>query len=278
MAHYENTKERMVAISAAKDIIESTCQLFLVKEKKIRPHGCSILVKYDSKHYCLSNSHVLNRIKFPEVFFLDKDFNPLLLEGSILFSESITDEKFTNDTYDIAIMELEIGIVNNLTTNGHKFLSLEKAEISVSLLRESVTMIAAFPANKTKFNFKKKKLKFNPLIIRTKPSVKDYSNLGFPKDVHHCVEYPRKSFLEMSTGNRIIAPKPHGISGSGLWILAGTSALDYKPYLIGILSEYHENKSLVFATKIDIYISVMQQVFDIKIQYSGMKVNLTFIQ
>ena len=278
MAKNQYKEKTFVAISAAKDILETTCQLFLIIENKISPHGCSVLVEHNSRYYCLSNSHVLNRIKFPEIFFLGRDFKTVEINGDLFFSEPINNEKNAKDAYDVAIMELPLQLANKLIFNGYKFLSLKKAEQSISLLRENKTMIAAFPANKTKFNFKEKKLKFNPLIVRTIPRVKDYSNHGFPSKFHHVVEYPRKSFRETSTGKKIIASKPYGMSGSGLWILVGESAVDYKPYLIGILTEYDENKSLIFSTKIDLYISVMEQVFDNTIQTLDIQVNLTVVK
>jgi hypothetical protein len=277
MPYYENTPERQVAIECFKSIRVSTCQIFIFENGKLKPHGCSVLLTCSSKYYVLSNSHVLNKLKFTKVFFLDSMCTPILLEGDLFFSEPIIGET-KRDTYDTATMRISFELANELMSNGYQFLELEKAETNVVLLRESVTMIAAYPANTTKLKLSKKQLKFNPLIVRTIPTIKDYQFIDFPSAFHHIVEYPRKSFIETSTKQRRIAPKPHGMSGSGLWILAGESHLNHRPYLIGILSEYDKNRSLIFSTKIDIYISIMQQVFDEKIPYKGIKVQLDIIK
>jgi hypothetical protein len=192
-----------------------------------------------------------------------------------MYSERNSDSNTNSDTFDVGIMELTAQVTDKFLASGYTLLEFNKIETSVNLLRNNVTMIAAYPANKTKFDIKTKDLKFNPLIVRTIPSVKDYSSLGFPKAYHHVIEYPKKSFRETSTEIRMTAAQPHGMSGSGLWILAGESELNYQPFLIGILSEYHENRSLIFSTKIDIYLSIIKQLFDTTLPYAGMNVNLT---
>lgn len=275
MSRYPNTKKRITALASANTILNSTCQLFLVTDIERKPHGCAVLITCNSKYYCLSNSHVLNNIKFPRVYMLSNDNAPILLEGDLMYSERSLNNDTNYDTFDVSITELTPQVKDNFLSSGYTFLEFDKIETSISLLRNNVTMIAAYPANKTKFDIKTKSLKFNPLVVRTIPVVKDYSYLGFPKDYHHIIEYPKKSFRETSTQQRMTAPQPHGMSGSGLWILAGESELDYQPFLIGILSEYHENKSLIFSTKIDLYLSILKQLFDKTLPYDGMNVNLT---
>ena len=179
----------------------------------------------------------------------------LLLEGDIMYTQPDFGIQINNDTFDIGVIELTQKVTKKIKDSSYVFLEYDQLESSVKLLKNNVTMIAAYPATKTKFDNKSNSLKFNPLIIRTIPITKDYSKLGFAKGYHHIVDYPKKSFIESRTGLKMSAPKPHGMSGSGLWILAGNSELDLQPFLIGILSEYHENKSIIFSTKIDLYLS-----------------------
>jgi hypothetical protein len=275
MPKYENTAERIRSLATASTILKSTCQLFLCSYGEIKPHGCAVLFSCNSKFYCLSNSHVLNKIKYPEIFFLHNRIKPFLLEGGIMFSErNLT---ASNDTFDVGIMELAPHVVEKIKDN-HTFLVIDKIEYSVSMLENNVTMIAAYPEENTNFNSETNVLDFNPLIVRTVPFVKDCSSLGFPKLYHHVVKYPKKSFIETSTKETFIAPFPHGMSGSGLWLLTDENEFDYKPVLIGILSEYRHSRSLIFATKIDLFLSIIQQLFDSTLPYSGMNVQLDIIQ
>jgi hypothetical protein len=274
MNSYPNTKKRVTALASANTILNSTCQLFLVTNRAKKPHGCAVLITFNSKYYCLSNSHVLNNIKFPKVYMLNSDNETVLLEGGLMYSERNLDNATNYDTFDVGIMELTAQVKDSFLSSGYTFLKIDKIETSVSMLRNNVTMIAAYPANKTKFDIETKSLKFNPLIVRTIPVIKDYSYLGFPKAYHHIIEYPKKSFRETSTEQRMTASLPHGMSGSGIWILAGESELNYNPFLIGILSEYHENKSLIFSTKIDLYLSIIKQLFDKTLPYDGINVKL----
>jgi len=275
MPEYDNTSEKMRALAAACFILESTCQLFLCSYGEKKPHGCTVLFSYNSKFYCLSNSHVLDRIKYPEVFFLHNRIEPILLEGAIVFSERNLTSR--NDTYDIAVMEVTPQVKVKLLEN-YTFLEIGKMEHSVSMLENNLTMIAAYPEEKTNFNIVTNTLDFNPLVLRTVPFVKDCSNLGFPKSFHHVVKYPKKSFIETSTKKTIIAPFPHGVSGSGLWLLTDESEFNYKPILIGILSEYRHNRSLIFSTKIDLYLSIIKQLFDSTLPYSGIDVDLDVVK
>lgn len=277
MPTYPLTEKRLTAIFAANKILTSTCQLFLINGNERKPHGCAVLLTYNSKYYCLSNSHVFDKAKFPNVYMLTTENEPVLLEGGLMYSEPSLGDSIRNDTFDVGIIELTPNVKDKFSSSGYIFLGLEQVETSVSLLSNNVTMIAAYPATKTQFDTKTKSLKFNPLIVRTIPVTKDYSYLGFPKEYHHIIDYPKKSFRETSTGQRLTAALPHGMSGSGLWILVGTSDLDYQPFLIGILSEYDENKSLIFSTKIDLYLSIIKQIFDKSLPYDGLDVDLTVI-
>lgn len=272
MHHYENIPERQIGIKCASIIRPYTCQLFGLNNNKIIPFACTTLCKHNSQFYLLSNSHVFNKKKFSELYFLDMEFNLIMIEGDTFFSES--EIRNHNDTYDIAVMRIPVSLAAEFERNAYDFLELETLLTKIDLVKESVVMIAAYPASKTEINFQIKELKFNPTIVRTIPSVKDHFKLGFPKDFHHTVKYPRRSFIETSTRKRTIAPNPYGMSGSGLWLLVGESDLNHYPKLIGILTEYDENRSLIFATKIDIYLSVIKQLFDNTVPFSGAKVEI----
>lgn len=276
MQDYQRSEERLASLKSASQILSVTCQLFLMKENGTVPHGCIVLFYFNNNFYCFSNSHVLNRLIYPDIFFLGENLTPFAVEGDLCFTEPKKKNKnySSNDTYDMAVLKLTIITASNLISNGYKFLIFENTKTSVNLSTENITMIASYPASKTKLKLKNKELKFNPLVLRTLITKKDCTKFGFPQEFHHIVEYPRKSFLESTTGKRIIAPKPHGMSGSGLWVLLGDSALDNQPYLIGVLSEYDENRSLIFSTKIDLFLSILKQVFDSTLPYEGIKVNL----
>lgn len=275
MANSPNDNKRLAALHSANIILNSTCQLFLLTGNNVEAHGCGVLFVANSKYYCLSNSHVLCNIKFPKVYILNNINDPVLLEGNLMFTEKNLDNVDNYDSFDIAIIQLTQEVKDTLLAAEYTFINIDRIETSVDLLRENVTMIAAYPGSQTKFNNKSKSLEAKPLIIRTIPIIKDYSDLGFLKAYHHVIDYPKSSFREGSTGQRMFAPLPHGMSGSGLWILVGESDQNYQPFLIGILSEYHKNKSLIFSTKIDLYLSIVKQLFDKDLPYNGMNVNLT---
>ena len=74
--------------------------------------------------------------------------------------------------------------------------------------------------------------------------------LSFTKDQakHIALYYQKKSKNEM--GENVIPPNPKGMSGGGYWIVPNTFAAK-NFYLGGISIEFHQKRSLVFATRID---------------------------
>ena len=230
MQEYPSTSKRITALISADKILKSTCKLFLIDELNKKPHGCAILFTYNSKYYCLTNAHVLNKKMFPKVYILTKKNESVLLDGGLLYSEPNIGNNLNNDTFDVGIMELTEDVKDKFISLGYIFLEYNKIETSVNLLRTTVIMIAAYPDYKIKIDSKTNSLKIDPVIVRTIPVTKDYSNLGFPKAYHHVVEYPIKSFKETSIEQRMIINQPHGMSGSGLWALVGKSELDYEPF------------------------------------------------
>lgn len=275
MANYNNPDpNRTAAIISAHFALKSTCQLYQwidEKKEKFIANGCVILFEHNSSLYCFSVAHVLADHHLGKTFFLLQDKTAVTVGGESFFSLPLSSNKRTDDSLDIAMVKLNTPVADRLRQNGHSFLTLEQIMTIPNLGKGDIVLIAGYPASKTKIDSKTKSLLFKPLILRTVPYLRKLNNTNFTRGFHHIVEYPISSFRETSTGQRMRAPKPYGISGSGLWLTTNGY-----PKLIGILSEYHETNAILISTKIDLFLDLLRQKFDPTLQHEGIKLDLKY--
>ena len=196
--------------------------------------------------------------------------------GDLFFSLPVLSQRREDDLLDIAIVKLNENVTEHLLKNGNEFLDLSQLRTIPHLSKGDRLLIAGYPASKTKIDLKNNCVEFNPLMVTTIPYLKRRTIKNFNKEFHHFAEFPINSFKEISTGQRMRAAKPHGISGSGLWLFTNGNDGYPAPILIGILSEYHENNAAVISTKIDFFIDLLRQRFDPSIQHDGIKVDLEY--
>lgn len=280
MTTFDNTNpQRIEAIYSAHFALKATCQLYQwVKEgsQRFKANGCTVLFEHNASYYCFSNAHVLADMHLGKTFFLLKDGTTMTVGGELFYSLPVSSEERNDDFLDIAIVKLNYNVADLLIKNGQVFLKINDIRTLPELSIDNILLIAGYPASKTKIDTKQNRLKFNPLILKTKPYLRNLSEDNFVKGFHHIVEFPISSFEETSTRQRMRAPKPHGISGSGLWLFPNGFAQDKKPVLIGILCEYHENSAIIVSTKIDLYIDLVRQRFDASIPNNGIGVDLEY--
>ncbi|HYM94027.1 MAG TPA: hypothetical protein VET23_07800 [Chitinophagaceae bacterium] len=278
MAKFDNTNSRRIEIIHAADFaLRATCQLYQWVDNDSElfvANGCTVLFEFNSSFYCFSNAHVLADSQLGKTFFLLKDGTTMTVGGELFYSLPISSSQRKDDSLDIAIVKLNSTVAEHLSNDGQRFLNLNHIQTLSKLSKENVLLIAGYPASKTKVDVKEKRLKFNPLISRTIPYLKKVNNETFSHGLHHIAEFPIKSFKETSTGERMRAPKPHGISGSGLWLFP--KSINHSPTLIGILSEYHENNAILISTKIDLFIDLLRHKFDPSIPNDGVRVELDY--
>jgi hypothetical protein len=267
--------EYTASLNAVSIALRATCQLLQIKKNKIElpvAHGCGILFEYNSCFYCISNAHVLAEKEPGETFVLLKDNLKMSLGGQCFYTRLPESKNRRDDPYDIYIIQLLSECVIALKATGYRFLTLEELKVGHKLIEHEMLMIAGFPAAKTKVDFKEKRLNRQPIIVRTIPFLKELRN--FNATCHHIVQYPISKVKNIQTGAKQRVVKPHGISGSGLWLLNAEANGEYKPVLIGILSEYLENRALLISIKVDLFIDIIRQKFDPTIPGPTIRVDL----
>ena len=67
------------------------------------------------------------------VYFLNNTYDPVLLEGGLMYSEKNLDNNTNSDTFDVGIMELTEELARKFLSSGYTFLELTKIQTSVDL-------------------------------------------------------------------------------------------------------------------------------------------------
>jgi hypothetical protein len=266
-------------IIAAARTIWSTCQLYQWTNESLGrfiANGCAIFFHHNSSFYCFSCAHVLADMHLGKTFFLMKDGTSITVGGDIFFSEPISSEKRADDFLDFAVVKLNEPVYKYLIMNGHEFLDISRIHAGKYLDNADVLLISAFPATKTKIDQKTMALEFNPLVLLTTPYQGKLKEENFNRGFHHVVNYQINSLRETSTKLPTRGPKPYGISGSGLWLFAKDQEILPVPILVGILSEYHENRAVFISTKIDIFLDLIRQQFDPSLRHDGIELDIKF--
>jgi len=262
---------------AADEVLKFTCQFLKYKEaKKNIPiaNGCGLLLEYNSNYYCISNAHVIGDAELEKTFILLRNNKTVYLGGQYYQTRLPDSGRRSDDKLDVAVLKLNPIVVSAIIDRGYNFMSVSKIKTGYSFRKEDKLLIAGFPASKTKLDFKNQLLTPMPIIVRTIPYHKDLSIENFSNDFHFVVSYPIKSLVNSETKQYQRAPDPHGLSGSGLWLLSQNPNGDQSAHLIGIVSEYHENRAVIISTKIDLFIDLLRQRFDPSIPNFGVQLDL----
>ena len=179
-----------------------------------------------------------------------------------------------DDPLDIAIVHLQAEVVEALHARGYQFLPFSDVLTGHTLSKDDHLLVAGYPGSQTKINSKEKTVIAKPLFLRTSPDMTDLTAKWFSPNFHFCAKYAINKIMDPRNGKFKRGPKPHGISGSGLWLLKSSAPFQYKLVLIGIFSEYIDNRSVLISTKIDLFIDIIRQTVDCTVVNNGVKVNM----
>ncbi len=261
---------------AIETTLRATCQFFVIKKNTRElpvANGCGILFEHNGKYYCLSNAHVIADAKMGKTFLLIDNNKIMTLGGQYYFTRMPSSNRRSDDPFDIGIVKLHEENIQPLKDRGYSFIKISEISTGHKLSKKEILWIAGFPGSKTTIDNKNKIVKGIPLLVRTIPFLKELKSPSFPSTFHFIAKYPINKLRNSLTGQIQKAPKPQGISGSGLWLFDPTTE-PYEVKLIGILSEYLENRALVVSSKIDLFIDIIRQKFDPSIPNFGVSVVL----
>ena len=263
-------------LSLTEHIRLSTCQLFINKKpnsKEFMSHGCGVLLAHGDKFFLLSSAHVFDESPLG-VPFIFKSSNETISIGGRQFTSTIPEYKTrADDKLDIIVFDLNKDSINALLNTGYKFITLNYIESGFQYNANDYAIIMGYPSSRAKINPTQKTIDRGGMHYVSNFVNHDLSQLGFNPDYHLVAKYPIKNFKHKTADSlRIRGPQPLGLSGSGLWVLKKNRYFQEEPKLVGILTEYNENRSVVISTRIDFFVEVLRQKFDPYIVNKGIKV------
>lgn len=272
---------RIAVIQACIFAFRSTCQLYQWTDYdagEFIANGCIVLFQHNDVYYGISNAHVLADLHLHTTFFVLQDKSTITVGGELFYSDPLFSDRRQDDYLDMAIVKLNDNVTGFLKANGHVFLCLDQLISGLRLRQGNVVLLAGYPASKTMIDHKRRAIRVEPLMATTIPYLRNFKLAHFKQGFHHLIEFPIRSFKEVSSGQRMRAANLEGISGSGLWLLIGEDGRPLPdPRLIGIVSEYHENSAVIIATKIDLYVNVIRQRFDPTLPNNGVSIDLDWV-
>lgn len=280
-----NPKDQFVFVEIARSIAKSTCQLYTYKEDSLgipQSHGCCILFEFNDKYYCFSNAHVLGDEYVDNAFVLTNKNNvpgsgktkTTTLGGQHYCTKLPDSGKREDDSFDMSLINLTLDTVHDLKQRGYLFVSIESIKTGYSSEQDDGLLSVGYPSAKTKVNTLYKKVVAKPFYLLTTPFTKEIKNSKFDKNFHTLAYYRRKKIFDPETQRTNSGPLPYGISGSGLWYLEKDGNDIYKPYLVGILSEYDKQNGILISTKIDLFIDLIKKTTDPSILNNGVGINI----
>ncbi|MFV0545089.1 MAG: hypothetical protein ACK5ND_02625 [Bacteroides sp.] len=222
-----------------------------------------VLFEFNNGYYLLTAGHVYENETVQDIgTFINGDF--YVLQGAISYLSPCKSKE--NNKGDIAVCKLLPEVAEDLKQY-YSFTTIEQIAMNHILSEENRYFIFGYPVTKTKKNTQRKTIKPIPFKFVTKgittPQI--YQKLDLDNGTNFLLDFHRKKLADTKTNIKQTAPKPYGISGTGLWYLDK----DKKIYLVGIMTEWRDKESSFLSTRIDLPIELIHHRFDNTIPQSN---------
>lgn len=145
-----------VALLATK----STCQLLNTKPGTKEfpiPNGCSVLLEFNNKYFCISNAHVLGDNNFGKTYFLEGNGITSNMGGVIFTSKPNSSDNRNTDIFDLAVVVLSQQTVDSLKKSGKQFINIVDIKTGHNHTESDRLLFIGYPASKTKIKILEKK-------------------------------------------------------------------------------------------------------------------------
>jgi hypothetical protein len=220
--------------------------------------GSGVLVRTSDHVFLLTAGHVTEHKSKGDYFTLGKSgFTELWGKFTRLAHVS---GRVANDSLDVAYLELHKDCVSAVDP---KFQAIESqdmfARTSSSLLHDYT--FAGFPWRKNKVKGRTIQTEF---ITYSGPEIaeKEYITLGLKRDCHIAIRFNCRKMFSVARNRLRTSPHPEGMSGGGvyLWNEEAMKSWPVRLPLAGIANRFVSDKSVLIATRLNIYIgSILRQ-------------------
>ena len=257
-------EEKKQILRASRDIMnrhifDRTVVLAAHDEKGIHSHGTGMLLIVDNQPIVITAAHVI------------KDFDPRTIQ--LITTEKPSNVRFAPAAGDLyggdVSEELDVGFLrigdsaSPLLAN-KRFLTLEDLEFFPTGLTTDLAILFGMPGTEHKER------------IRDVHSFGSFTYMtSFPEDMDWSAPGNRSTLVSIGydetvedvfTGQDMLLPDPHGMSGGGLWRAWFAGATIWTPdrmRLVGILTEFNEDRHEVKANRVENLYHLLSHHFDL---------------
>ena len=227
-------KFRQKVLDLGNEIIQSTILLMIRDNKKeFKAHGTGVLYRNDFQYFIITAAHV----KEKEQLFAASGNSVRMLGGRV--KNGIP----TDRNVDLCCFNIDLPTVEFLR-KGYEFISKPKLHLAHDPQMFLKYLVVGFPARISDINVNEGKIKASARyynLIMSKENV--YNYYGLDRGTQYALDFKGK-MENYSNHKKQKIGEPHGLSGSGLWIIVqkDDTLYNFDVRLIGIMTEYRSGK------------------------------------
>jgi hypothetical protein len=221
---------------------------FFRPETKLRPGllGTAVFCSVAEHPVALTAAHVLDQ-NDETIYFTDGDALEVAKEDIRKTAMPASGDR-EDDKVDLAAFRLTAKQAAALTTKKIMPIPLDQWNVDDRLIPSKHYVFSGFPASRTQLDYAEKKIMARGISANCiTASPKDFPELGFDRWIHIMGLFDRENMAD-STGARITAPVPWGMSGGAIWTLRPGSD-DYA--LVGINTRYLAKANFLIGTRLN---------------------------
>jgi len=205
--------------------------------------GSAVFIEIADKVFLCTAKHVI-----------DENISTTLYMDGVSRLEPLEGDFYSTDDHDVAVLKLSPDQIAML----QKYAPLKEDRIGNQVQASNCKYVEfmGFPESKNRAAYKATKIK--GLI---------YSNGGIAKEITPTrvhMTFDRKRNIDATTGQRVKAPDPHGMSGGAMFgVRVNDDTIKGKPspLLIGIATDWPEGSKEVFGTNIAVVMAIIRDVW-----------------
>lgn len=263
-----NLEEKKAVVRESEKLIvrhvfDRTVVIGIMKNERLVDHGTGMLLRIDDNHLVITAAHVIKNIDPNDIQIISTEYlsnRRLSPGGGDLYGGDI------EDVLDVGF--LRMNDPNSVLEAGKKFLTLEDFDVFPTGLDVELAILFGMPES---------------LHEERTPDSHTFPSLAyltqFPGDIDWTAPGNRPATVwseydeiidDVFTGQPVKLPPPFGMSSGGLWradLSRGGIWTPDRIQLIGILTEFHEDKRMIKANRIENIYHLLERHFTLPSLY-----------
>jgi hypothetical protein len=248
------------SITAAHEYLPSVRPIYTVNDR-FGPElkASCVLFNVVNANFLITAGHVFDNLEGSAIY-IGGEKRLIQIKGQYVRTKPKGNSE--NDKYDLAYVEIDAETLSEI--GNVRFLHSDELDPNDIAAKGHLYLILGYPATKNeRIDYENHKTLLRPYIYSANsPELIVYKRLDVLEESHILVNFDRKRTTnrsyEIST-----APKPHGLSGGGIWRIRDYSDVaslsgPYPKKLVGIVIEGHPMQKVIMGVRISCVIEAIK--------------------